>query len=248
MGRHKIFTILILTAAILLSVNQQGLGRDQFDEDPGLFITFLPMILNGDEPEPCLIPPTLLAPANGETIDTLTPTLRWLNVDDHTATGSMAMVASDPDFEDVMGSSYGTGTPGEQTWTLSWNLALGQTYYWRVQLICGEDSSPYSEIWSFTTPQDVEKLPAPTLISPPDGTERDSLPILLTWEAVPGADAYEVKIRNGDVTYPFTVYITQFTWDYAWWLDEWLEWSVSAIGPAGVGESSQWWYFKTPPD
>lgn len=248
MGRLKIFTTVILAVAILLSVNQQGLSRDQIDEDPGSYITYLPLIYNGDERQPCSIPPTLLAPVNGETIDTLTPTLRWHNGDDHAATGSITMVASDPDFQVVIGSSYGTGMPGEQTWPMSLNLDLGQTYYWRVQLICGEESSPYSQTWSFTTPQDFEKLPAPILISPPDGSVHDSLPILLTWEAVPGADSYEVQIRSGVVTYPFNVIETMFTWDRTWWLDEWLEWSVSAIGPAGVGEPSEWWSFKTSPD
>lgn len=247
MGRLRFLSTMILTILILLPLNQPGLSLDQVSADTGIFITYLPMILNGDELQPCVVPPTLLAPTNGETIDTLTPTLRWLNGDDPTATGSRTIFSSDPDFQVVSGFSYGTGIPGEETWQMSANLALGQTYYWRVQLICGEKTSPYSETWSFTAPKILQKLPAPKLLSPPNGSEQDSLPITLTWEAVPGANSYEVQVRKSPVTYSFNVTTTQFTWDRTWWMNEWLEWSVSAINSAGVGESSNWWTFKTPP-
>ncbi len=95
------------------------------------------------------------------------------------------------------------------------NLDPATTYYWKVWLRCGEIESPHSEVWSFTTGSDGTILPAPTLLSPADGSEiwSDDLPVKLQWSEVTGAAEYEVTIRP--------------KWDDGMWYRDWYTYTTS---------------------
>ena len=99
----------------------------------------------------CAPPPpvvTLQSPANGSTVDSLTPILAW------TCSGSGAayriQVASDGNFQNLIVDKSNLGAP---SYTVpAGKLSEGQAYYWRVNATKGGQTSDWSTYWSFKTP------------------------------------------------------------------------------------------------
>ncbi len=94
-----------------------------------------------------LIPPVapeLISPVNGQTDIALTPTLSW-----HAVTGAESyrlQVSLTEDFaETISDQSVETNS------AIVSNLAINTLYYWRVSMTNTAGTSPWSDIWQFTT-------------------------------------------------------------------------------------------------
>jgi hypothetical protein len=74
-------------------------------------------------------------------------------------------------------------------------LQLNSEYYWRVRFKKGEDYSPWSEVWSFTTVA-PETLPAPELKTPYESKIGAPINGALSWVAVPKAETYQISLSK----------------------------------------------------
>ncbi len=205
---------------------------------------YLPLI--GTGPRPCSVPPTLVSPANGSSLDTLIPLFEWNSGNDPAATIFLLEVARDPGFTQVVSSlGYGSGQgPGNiRFWT---NFDPATTYYWRAWLMCGQDvESPSSEVWTFTSGSGGTILPAPNLVAPTNETLLPGIDTTLQWEAVAGAVEYQVQWRKigggGYVQFTnnliYTPYALIAGTSYEWW--------IAARNDYAWGTNSALWNFTT---
>jgi hypothetical protein len=135
--------------------------------------------------------PTLASPINGATGISPGPTLTWNASSDATSfhlevstTSSFSTI--DVSLSGITGTSYGvTG------------LTEGMTYYWRMNATNGAGTSPYSDVWSFTTTiMPLAPVAAPTLASPGDGETSVSADPTLSWNASSGAISYQIQVST----------------------------------------------------
>ena len=131
-------------------------------------------------------PPGPYEPANGVTIDTLNPTLRWVYGASSPCTPPQYQIVLST-TSDFSGLSQAGQVPhsGDLFWSPG-TLAPGTTYYWRVAVLVAEPDTyaPWSPTFSFTTPAPAEATEEPTeeateeplcftaprLVSPGDGS------------------------------------------------------------------------------
>lgn len=205
-------------------------------------IVYLPAIYRVPAPGFCATRPVLLAPENGATLDTLIPLYRWTNTNDPAATIVVQEVATDPSFVNVV-SAFSTGlSEGEaELRNVYQNLEPATTYYWRMALHCDDGEwpwveGPWSETWSFTTGSGGTILPAPSLISPADGST--VAVAAFSWQPLLGAVEYILTIRpeNGGDMY-FHVTEPSFQWLYAD-LGKSYTWTVAARNDYALGTPS----------
>jgi hypothetical protein len=129
-----------------------------------------------------LAAPTLLAPANGITIDPTSITVQWSSV----------MGAAQ--YQVYFGTSatslalYTTTNAPTIAATIS-NLTLG-TFYWKVVAVAGTIAAS-SPVWSFTN-----ALAGPTLVSPANGTTIAPTNVTLQWGSVSGVTQYQVYLGS----------------------------------------------------
>jgi VCBS repeat-containing protein len=202
----------------------------------------------------CSTAPTLISPTNGSNPNTLIPTFQWNNgnVTDITEVHLLILLHED-DFPDTWVSwvtSYNSSFDEERYDET--NLTPATTYYWKVWLRCGEIESPHSELWSFTTGSDGTILPAPTLLSPADGSEiwSSDLPVILQWSEVTGAAEYEVIIlewADGMWYRDWDIYATntEYTIPYPLTQNTYYQWLVRPINYYAKGTTSVGWIFHT---
>ncbi len=139
-----------------------------------------------------LIPqvPLLVAPGNGQTNVSTTPTLIWRSVPFATLyhiqagldSGFTNIVLDDSMLTDT---SRATGTLAHQT-----------TYYWRVKASDVSGSSAYSASWSFTTAPSPVPPPAPAQMAPPNGASGEPDLLELIWHSATGATSYRLQIGS----------------------------------------------------
>ena len=207
--------------------------------------SYLPAILNSFTP--CVGRPTLIAPLDGSTVDTLRPLYQWDNGQYASATGCTVQVASDAAFQDVVVWYWFYVGQGIYHTRPMDTLNQRTTYFWRVALMCGDATGPWSDVWSFTTGEGTLP-PAPSLISPANGAALASLPVTLEWQAVQGATLYEVGLweqGNGQV-YGALRSETSLAVPWQLDLDTTYEWQVRAGNDFGFGPWSPTWRFTTP--
>jgi len=140
--------------------------------------------------------PILISPENDSTVEDLLPTFTWDEVDD--ATEYEIQVSKRADFKKKLVISEDIDT---NTYTLLEELSRHERYYWRVKAKdSGGEWGPWSEVWSFTTPehQDNDESEAPVLVSPEDGSTVEDLLPTFTWDPVDGANEYEIEISKKD--------------------------------------------------
>ena len=130
---------------------------------------------------PSIGAPVLMAPANGSTGVSTTPTLSWNAVSGATSydvyfgsTASPALVGT------VSTTTYQPGT-----------LAAGAAYYWRV-VAKNASGSATSATFSFTTAGGT--MAGPVLISPANGATGVSVRPVMQWTAVAGAGSYDLYV------------------------------------------------------
>lgn len=132
--------------------------------------------------------PTLVSPANGVTGQPTSVTLRW-NVASNALTYH-AQLSTDSNFTTFQ---INDSTLADTSRVAS-GLAFGTKYYWRVRAKNGALASAFSTRFDFTT--QFQPPPAPTLVSPPNGSV--SLPVndTLRWNSVTGANSYRVQLST----------------------------------------------------
>ena len=137
----------------------------------------------------CVIPPpafSLLNPPDGAIQQPMKITLEWpvVGTFPNQATAYDLYFGPDPD------PPYHQGGLATPYFDLH-GLALGTTYYWRVEArnACGVTSSP---VWTFTT---ACQVPGPfASLCPADGATDLPLDVELAWEASTHATSYQVSI------------------------------------------------------
>lgn len=212
------------------------------------FTVYLPLITNAlVEETGCSSVPELLSPVDGSDLDTRIPLYRVRLPEDPDATTLRLEVASDPDFENRATGLWSGAWSGVREHRFWYNLEPETQYYWRAWVVCGEEQGPYTEVWSFTAGSSGEIPSAPMLTSPTDGSLLTSMPVTLSWSAVPGAEQYKAcwRTAEGGGTYCWITADTQVTTDrpdpsatYEWWVEARNDYAVSA--------ESERWEFTTP--
>jgi len=93
-----------------------------------------------------ILAPTLLSPADTDTVATRTPTFEWDYVDG--AESYKIQISTDPNF----GTTLISTKVNVLTFTPGTNLPKNKTLYWRVKALGPNGPSAWSDTFEFTTP------------------------------------------------------------------------------------------------
>jgi hypothetical protein len=127
---------------------------------------------------------TLATPANGSTVLSLTPILSWSSTGG--ATSYRLHVASDMNFQQLV---VDASNLTDVTYTVpSGNLAYDRTYYWRVSASRGNQTSGWSNAWSFATPS------SPT----PPPVAKGTVQVLVVLDGSPWSGGLSYRITGPD--------------------------------------------------
>jgi hypothetical protein len=132
--------------------------------------------------------PKLVGPAYGAKNQPINPTLYWNGVDG--ATDYRLQVSTTPSFSTtVFDDSTLSGTSAQVP-----GLAHKTKYFWHVNAKNSAGTSPFSDVWSFTT---VPAAPSsPTLVEPADGAKDQPINLTLEWNGVEDAAAYRLQVSK----------------------------------------------------
>lgn len=147
-------------------------------------------------------PPIPIAPTNGSTVNTLTPTLQVQSV-----TGAIQYY-----FRVYQSSTLITdGYTSSNSWVVNTNLTNGVAYAWdcQVQMTSGW-SSFFTPRWTFTVSIPIPP-PAPTPLSPANGSVQKSLKPQLKVQSITGVTQYHFRIFQS-ATLVMEKYQTSSTW------------------------------------
>lgn len=184
--------------------------------------------------------PVLISPANNSVNILPTPTLTW-----NTSAGATqykVQISTVPIFSVISDSATITSTNYSVP---SGKLSPGYTYYWRANASNSYGISPWSTVWNFST---SVLPPAPTLISPPNGTLGTTQTPTLTWSNISGILNYRVQIStvpdfafitdsSTRTTNQYTVPAGKLSMNITYY------WRVCARNSYGWGPYSSVWYF-----
>jgi hypothetical protein len=134
--------------------------------------------------------PTLVSPANGAVQQATTPTMFW-NAVTGADTYRLQVSPSSSFATTVYDDSTRTSTSQSLT-----GLAVGTTYYWRVNSKTAGVASSYSTVWSFTT---LGPPAAPVLSAPLAGAQNQPTNLPLSWLASMGAETYRLQVSTSAV-------------------------------------------------
>lgn len=210
---------------------------------PSGTVNLLLYTLSGSTPPPTPpAAPVLSSPANGATGISTSPTLSWYASSGASTYGVEVSTVSD--FSTLVVDRSGLTT----TSTTVTGLAANTLYYWRVNATNVAGDSPWSTVWSFTTVAGSPP-PAPTLVSPANGSSNVSRTPTLTWNASQGATAYRVQVSTRS-DFRTTVYdnpnitATSVTLPQLGSRTRYY-WHVSASNSYGTSPYSATWNFRT---
>ena len=140
--------------------------------------------------------PTLVAPADASVNQATSPMMIW-NVVQGANTYRLQISTTNTFASTVYDDSTRTSTsqaiPG---------LAVGTTYYWRVDSKISGGTSAYSNVWSFTT---IGVPAAPVLIAPLDAAINITTSPNLSWNASAGAATYHLQVSTSN-TFAVTLF------------------------------------------
>ncbi len=194
-------------------------------------------------------PVRLISPENGaEQVgsagkDTVRVSLDWEETGG--ATGYTLQVDDDPDFSSPANRTQNTSNSSMRISTLE----PGTVYFWRVKAR-GPVSSPWSQVWSFTTAETGTGIDAPELLNPAPGASGVEPKPLFKWSKVSGATAYELII-SGSAAFSGNIISKQTLEENTWQCNAELDfesvyyWKVRAIGRDSTGAWSDIGFFTT---
>lgn len=168
-------------------------------------------------------------PADGASTTDTTPTLRWDAV-----TGADRYEVQIADTEAGVADATAATTEAN-SYTPSTGLTNNATHYWRVRAV---DSDGTATAWSRTISFTVS-WGVITGMSPADGSSTTDTTPTLSWDAVTGADHYEVQIASTEAGVPGAMPVTvnaparSYTWPTALSDGDTLYWRVKAVDDAG---------------
>ncbi|HEY94961.1 MAG TPA: hypothetical protein G4O15_08500, partial [Dehalococcoidia bacterium] len=154
-----------------------------------------------------LIGPKLISPDSGADPVALQPIFQW-----STVTGAEKyelIVSTDFSFKNPVIEKAGRYALPATAWKSDVILEENNTYYWRVRAIGSEGYGDWSAAGIFTTQTTetmelsepaVYDIKSPITLSPGAGSERVSVKPLFQWDAVSGADSYELVVSS-DITF-----------------------------------------------
>ena len=245
--------IVMMTIPIWAGSLEQTAGKSaEGDAD-----AYLPVIVNIGTDESAR--PTLISPDDNAVLQTLIPTFRWDMGQPRPGVSTIACLAWGNSVDELDGCWVsGYGSNGIQQHVAHFNLEPDTLYFWRVGFIYdfNYDDKHWSETRTFTTgPAGGTILPAPTHLSPANGSEVPTDDIVLIWDNVAGAVRYYVSVRNIDTdqSYGWSEFegtrlnLSSMAWlglesggNYEWsvavrndyaWSDESAPWSFSVLPP-----------------
>jgi len=145
--------------------------------------------------------PLLLSPGAGARDVSLNPLFQWSAVDG--AEEYELTVSGDVYFNDLVIDRTGGYALPVTAWESDISLEYDTTYYWRVRAVVDGDYSAWSAVGAFST-ESMEVIDQtigiPLLLSPAAGDEEISLNPLFQWDAVDGAEEYELVVSK-EVTF-----------------------------------------------
>ena len=187
--------------------------------------------------------PSLVSPSDNSTGLSTTLKLTWTAITNAATYG--IEISKNPDFNSLV-INNSTLTINEFTVTGLENLTK---YYWRVRAINLAGSSPYSQVWSFTTKEKINPPTPPILIGPANESVGLTGKTTFTWSKPNGAEVYGIQISK-DQNFSSKQYdISDLTNEYIEISN--LEkgvtyfWRVNASNEAGTSEFSEVWKFET---
>jgi hypothetical protein len=133
-----------------------------------------------------LPPPNLKAPRNNGKVLTTRPTFQWSAVPG--ATGYSIQISMSSKFSSLTANT----TVSTNTYTVTSNLSLSKTFYWRVKPN-GSKLSTWSETFSFMS---ANPPAIPSLAKPTNGALLTDYKPRLDWHGV--ADNYQVQLANSN--------------------------------------------------
>lgn len=134
--------------------------------------------------------PQLNAPPNGATDISTIVTVDWLDVP--FADNYRIQVSPDSTFATTVVNLSVTASQ----YTIQGGTLLNNTvYYWRVNATNSVGTGPYSTVWHFRTVISAP-LAAPSLISPPNGSNLNNTTPTLDWNDVFGTTGYKVNVAT----------------------------------------------------
>jgi photosystem II stability/assembly factor-like uncharacterized protein len=155
---------------------------------------------------PVPLAPQLLYPPNNSTDISLIPNMQWYASTN--ATSYHIEISTSPNFNTIIDSAT--------VITTNYNVPNGKlgtaiTYFWRVNASNQNGTSPWSAVWNFAT---QTGLPAPVLLSPPNGIVGVNLTPTLDWDTVLTATSYKIQISTisnfSVIVDSATVYMSQY--------------------------------------
>ncbi len=132
--------------------------------------------------------PALLSPANGAVGQPASLTLSW----NPSAGASTYRVQVSADS--LFGTKFLDDSTIAGTSRLVGPLAGSTKYFWRVNAKNASGTSAFSTVWNFTT--GIAPPPAPTLVSPANGSTNQPTSLTLNWNPASGAVSYRTQIAT----------------------------------------------------
>lgn len=203
--------------------------------------------------------PTLIAPEDNASLQTLIPTFMWdMGLPPDDGTSVVFCIIWGPDQDDLNGcfSSGGTEGPGTLRLVAFSNLEPDTFYYWRVGAVFDYDYDDihWSETRGFTSgPAGGVILPPPTHISPANGASVSLNEAVLKWSDVNGAIEYDITVHDTIENRYYGWYTSGNQIDLpsmAWWgiaPGDNYEWEMRTRNDYAWSDSSEWWSFGIAP-
>ncbi len=124
---------------------------------------------------------TLLSPEDGTASTSISNTITWQSIGSSNYIYDLDTV---PTFDSPVRQMSSTSSTSR---SFS-NLYYGKTYYWRVAAYANGDTTVWSDVWTFTTPANIE------LSTPEIGTENTTLSQYFYWNTCTGTNTYEYQL------------------------------------------------------